>query len=231
MSHDTIIHFYPWPNFFYCIFFKLLKNLQLNYKINGVPAEFGVSIFLKLQLGTRSAWRAWWHSCNTKKAGWQNMAEAQLWDLTTALGNKSKLSDNIPTFNLINLYHYVGIQQIKKADDFKAISCKEFRSRNLIWVLSCKRYFSGKVKYGTWENIWPKIFTYFNIKISLRTIFYISEKMLWDDDTPTLMQKTHMPHSNIRIHTEYLTENVKFLKFISLKMQCVKRTQASLWKK
>lgn len=96
MSHDTIIHFYPWPNFFYCIFFKLLKNLQLNYKINGVPAEFGVSIFLKLQLGTRSAWRAWWHSCNTKKAGWQNMAEAQLWDLTTALGNKSKLSDNIP---------------------------------------------------------------------------------------------------------------------------------------
>lgn len=122
------------------------------------------------------------------------MAEAQLWDLTTALGIKSKLSDNIPTFNLINLYYYVGIQQIKKTDDFKAISCKEFRSRNLIWVLSCKRYLSGKVKYGTCENIWPKIFTYFNIKISLRTIFFIFQRKCFEIiDAPTLIQKTRMP--------------------------------------
>lgn len=195
MSHDTIIHFYPWPIFFYCIFFKLLKNLQLNYKINGVPAEFGVSIFLKLQLGTRSAWRAWWHSCNTKKVGWQNMAEAQLWDLTTALGNKSKLSDNIPTFNLINLYHYVGIQQIKKADDFKAISCKEFRSRNLIWVLSCKRYLSGKVKYGTWENIWPiSIYSIFQYKNKFENYFlYFRENALrwWYPNTYT--ENTYAP--------------------------------------
>lgn len=160
------------------------------------------------------------------------MAEAQLWDLTTALGNQSELSDNIPTFNLINLYYYVGIQQIKKADDFIAISCKEFRSRNLIWVLSCKRYLSGKVKYGTCENIWPKIFTYFNIKISLRTFFlYFRENALRLLMPQHLYRKHVCPHSNIRIQIEYLTENVKFLKFISLKMQCVKRTQASLWKK
>lgn len=43
-----------------------------------------------------------------------------------------------------------------------------------------KKYLSGKVKYGTCENIWPKIFTYFNIKIGLRIIFYISQKMLCD---------------------------------------------------
>lgn len=36
--------------FFDYIFFKLLKNLQLNYETSGVPAEFDFSIFFEVAL-------------------------------------------------------------------------------------------------------------------------------------------------------------------------------------
>lgn len=91
---------------------------------------------------------------------------------------------------------------------------------------------SNKVKYGFCENIWPKNL-YTQCKNMFENYFYISQKMLWDYWCPnTYTENMYVPPTQNRmVHTKNLTGNVKYLKFISLKMKLEKWIQESLWEK